>query len=208
MVGDEDGGSGPRTVIPGDLSPCWLCRRLLSPRALFCHACGAIQPARDLDPFAQLNMERRFDIALEALDRQHTGLLRTVDPARFLGRGPREQQFAADHKAAMERAHETLRDPLRRAIWLLADAGVPVTDATDDPEVGSLRAGLAAAADVHDVDHVATNVMQHLEHGVRSLAAAFRADDLPRAAAEVARLGALEALAAAARERRRHMPIA
>ena len=204
MVGSEEGGGhGPRTIISGDMSPCWFCQRRVAARAVFCHSCGAIQPARDLDPFTQHNMERRFDIALDALDRQHTGLLRTVDPGRFAGRGPREQQHAADHKAALERAYEILREPLRRARWLLDDAGEGIPVPADDADLAALRHGLDVAEDVHDVDHVATHMMQHLETCVRSIANAFRADDLARAAAEVARLGAIEALTLAARERRR-----
>ena len=98
--GNSGGISG---AIAGDLEPCGTCGRSVAPRALFCHACGAAQPPRPLDPFTRLGLERRFDSDLEQLSKQHAGFTRVMDPERFAARGPRQQ---ANAKAQVEALRE------------------------------------------------------------------------------------------------------
>ena len=119
--GNSSGGiSG---AIAGDLEPCGTCGRSVAPRALFCHACGAAQPPRPLDSFTRLGLERRFDIDLEQLSKQHAGFTRAMDPERFAARGPRQQANAKAQAEALRDAYEVLRDPIRRAHALLGLIG-------------------------------------------------------------------------------------
>ncbi|HZH28550.1 MAG TPA: iron-sulfur cluster co-chaperone HscB C-terminal domain-containing protein [Azospirillaceae bacterium] len=203
-------GPGPGVLIEGDLIGCWLCQRALSPRALFCHACGALQPLRALDPFARLNLERRFDIGQEQLERQYTGLRRTLDPQRFATRVGRERQHAREHLDALTKAYEILKDPVRRARWLLDQEGVGVPTAEEadaaDPDMASevvrLRHDLATAEDVNDIDVVAARVTRNIEGCLKRLAVAFRNGDLALAAIVLVRMSSFEAVAEEARSTR------
>ncbi|MGQ9367734.1 molecular chaperone DnaJ [Azospirillum sp. ST 5-10] len=205
------GTGGPRIAgtIDGDLHPCWLCGRSVAARALFCHGCGAVQPPAALDHFTRLGLERRFDIDLEQLARQHAGLSRALTPERFVARGVRQQSNAAAQAEALAEAHAVLRDPVRRARYLLELLGGDriENDPGTAPEESELRARLDAAAADPDagaaaMDRVAHEVAQRIEGCIRELAHAFRTGLTGAAARVLARLEALEAVAADARARR------
>lgn len=213
--GPRQGGSSPGSVS-GDLEPCWSCGGSVAPRALFCHACGAIQPPRALDPFARLGMERRFALDLDQLERQRAGFGRALDPARFAAKGLREQANAKAQTDALREAHETLRDPVRRAHALLALLGgtAPRPEAgAEDPDEDSagLTAALSAAADGAALDRLGHDIARRIETCIARLGPAFakaQADPAQTGAAAriLARLEGLEALAAEAAARRASLP--
>lgn len=199
----EHRGSGIAGTIDGDMTPCWLCGKNLGRRALFCHACGAVQPPRELDHFARLGLERRFDIELEHLDRQRHGLSKALDPDRFLARGPRQQDYARRQSDALDAAHAVLREPLNRARYLLELEKVPLAVfAAPDEELAPLRAELAAATECPALDRLGTDVSRRIAEGITGLAAAFRHDRFEDAARLVIRLEGLEAIATETRARR------
>ena len=216
--GNNSGGiSG---AIAGDLEPCGTCGRSVAPRALFCHACGAAQPPRPLDPFTRLGLERRFDIDLEQLSKQHAGFTRAMDPERFAARGPRQQANAKAQVDALREAYEVLRDPIRRAHALLSLlGGTPAASdeagtgsENGDEEIADLAARLSRADDALELDRIGLDLGQRIEACIKYLTPAFRKaqtasgpDSPPTfdgAARILARLERLEALAADVRDRR------
>ncbi|SMH58268.1 J domain-containing protein [Azospirillum agricola] len=215
MTRSDSGPPGSRTggisgSLAGDLEPCALCGGPVAPRALFCHACGAVQPPRPLDPFARLGLERRFDLDPAQLARQHAGFGRALAPERFAARSPREQADAKAQLQALDAAHEALRAPVRRAHALLAlldlPAGAAATDDTDE-ETTALVTAVAAATDPAALDRAALDVDHRIEACIKYLTPAFRkaqADPSKTDAAAriLARLERLESLAAEAAARR------
>ncbi|MBK1837820.1 molecular chaperone DnaJ [Azospirillum sp. YIM B02556] len=208
--GNSSGGiSG---AIAGDLEPCGTCGRSVAPRALFCHACGAAQPPRPLDPFTRLGLERRFDIDLDQLSKQHAGFTRAMDPARFAARGRRQQANAKAQVDALREAYDVLRDPIRRAHALLDLLGGSPAAGDEDEEIAELAGRLARADEALELDRIGLDLSQRVEACIRYLAPAFRkaqtasGPDSPPAsdgaARILARLERLEALAAEVRERR------
>lgn len=202
------GGNGPHPhgiagAIDGGLQPCWQCGQDVGARALFCHGCGAVLPPRPLDPFTRLGVEPRFDLDLAVLGRQLAGFTRALDPARFAARSPRQQANARAQAEAMAQAHAVLHDPLPRARTLLRREGVelPSPDPARDPDTASLAASLASG-DVAVLDQVAADAGRLTEEGIRALADAFRRGLTGDAARLLARLEALDTIAAAARDRR------
>lgn len=207
MTRSDSGGDhrGPRiaAIIEGDLQPCWLCGRSVAARALFCHACGAVQPPRPLDHFSRLGMERRFDIDLEMLAKQRAGLSRALDPERFTARGARQQALARQQAEALDAAYEVLHDPVRRARYLLELNGdSPLMLDAADPETTALKAELAAATDAVAVDRLGAQVTRRIAGCIKDLATAFRGGATDLAAATLSRLEALESIAAEARAKR------
>ncbi|MBY6262136.1 molecular chaperone DnaJ [Azospirillum sp. 412522] len=208
--------SGISGAIAGDLEACGTCGRSVAPRALFCHACGAAQPPRPLDPFTRLGLERRFDIDLDQLSKQHAGFTRAMDPERFAARGPRQQANAKAQVEALSDAYEVLRDPIRRAHALLSLlGGAPAMDGEGgdgDEEIADLVTRLARAVDAQELDRIGLDLNQRVETCIRYLAPAFRkaqsasGPDSPPAfdgaARILARLERLEALATEVRDRR------
>jgi molecular chaperone HscB len=200
--------SGRPSTVTGDMVSCWLCSQPVSQRALFCHHCGTVQPPRVLDPFTRLGLPIRFDVDSAVLERQFTGFRRTLAPERFTDKGPREKSNARAHLDALQHAYDTLRDPVRRARYLLDMARTTAVGnaAPIDPELVALEAEAAETDDTVALDRLANRAARGIEQCILDLSAAFRADELGSAAGAMARLERLEALAATIRERRQRLP--
>jgi molecular chaperone HscB len=103
----------------GPVSACWSCQGPVAARAIFCHACGSVQPPGDTDHFSRLGLPRSFDIDPDKLEKQYLGFQRVLHPDRFVAKPARQRMIAESQAVAMNEAFQTLQDPLRRAAYLL-----------------------------------------------------------------------------------------
>ena len=221
---------------PGqELYPCWSCFGSVSVRAWFCHHCGNVQTPRLLDHFSRLNLPVGFDLSLPALERQYNGLRRRLQPDRFTGKSGKEQQIAARHVLALTQAYEVLRQPLRRAeylLWLRSDPahranegagtdsdcrGMAVTainDAAPAPEslqnaagVGNEDLGerLAQAATAREMIAVQQRLTAKIQAAMVAMTAAFVANDLSQARQLLNQVRQLTTLAGEVAERLQQM---
>lgn len=203
-------GAEPRQAEPA----CWSCGEPVAARAMFCHACGRLQPPRidakgGDDAFARLGLPRRFDVDPVAIDRQHAGFSQRLAAERFLDRRVEEQRHAARHRAALDEARAVLADPWQRALHLLALAGEKVPGSAADAGVRDLspaaslaRATLAEAARPDEVEPLIDALDERLDDLFADLTAAFRAGDLAEAADLAAEIDRQRSLMAEARLRR------
>jgi molecular chaperone HscB len=182
-----------------------MCQSGVSNKAIFCHECGTIQPARaTLTHFDRLGFDSRFDLDSETLAERYAAQQRIFKAQRFAGRGPRQRQLASEHLEKLDVAYATLCDPVRRAEYLLGlldDGGTsPVLGPLADVE--ALRLDLNNALDGAAVDRVANQASRAVETCIRDLSAAFRQHEIAEVSGILARLAQLEAVANAARSRR------
>jgi len=185
---------------------CWLCQKQVSPRALFCHHCGTIQPVRAIDHFARLGMERRVDIDLELLERQFQTLQKTLDPNRFAVRAQGERGLAAKQLEALWEAYETLRDPVRRGRYWLDLHHMEFDDAqTVHPAVQEIRLQYEQAQTTCDLDRVARQAGSAFEDGIMRLLNSLRQQNWQQANASLIELHGIEGVLNEARDRRRGM---
>jgi molecular chaperone HscB len=154
------------------LVACWSCRGPVAAAALFCHTCGAVQPPGGQDHFARLGLPRSFEIDAANLDKRYFAFQRNLHPDRFARKPARERALAESQSASLNQAYETLKDPLRRAGYLLELAGRPsaaVNAATvDDEEL--LTEALENREALMEAEHAAAVD----EMGSRAAAAAVR----------------------------------
>ena len=54
--------------LSGTVVPCWSCKGPVSPRALFCSTCGAVQPPGSLDYFTRLGLPIGYAVAITDLE--------------------------------------------------------------------------------------------------------------------------------------------
>jgi molecular chaperone HscB len=102
---------------------CWSCEREGGAGPL-CAACGAILPADEKqDRFVALGVPRRFSIDLGAAESNFKKLSRQVHPDRFATADPRARKAALSRTVQLNEAWRTLKDPVRRAEYLLELAG-------------------------------------------------------------------------------------
>lgn len=202
------------TAAPGDagtvdVAPCWSCAGPVAGRALFCHACGAIQPPGRSDYFARLVLPRRFDHAVDAIERQYLGFARQLHPDRFARRTPRERAIAQSQSVELNAAYETLKNPLRRARYLAGLVGVdlPVDGKTiADPELLTeameAREALGEAASTGEVDALVATSSTNMAAIFEALPALFDARDRDTLRSAILRLSYLDKFADEARARR------
>lgn len=196
-------GFSDYTSAGKDCPHCWLCQKTVSNRALFCHHCGTIQPLRDIDHFARLGLERRIDIDIEHLEHQYAALSRTLDPQRFLIRGIGERGHAAKQLEALNLAHDTLREPLKRGrYWLSLNEKEFQQSSETHPFVKELRQELDTAAEPAQCDRVAQKAGHALEQGIMGLMQALRGQKWQEASAALAELDGLEVILGDVRARR------
>jgi molecular chaperone HscB len=182
---------------------CWLCMKNMSPRAIFCHHCGTIQPVRMIDHFTRLGLERRVDIDLGLLERQYQSLKKTLNPDRFAIRGMGERNHATKQLEALNDAFDTLRDPVRRGRYWL---GLHEQDFADsqaaNPAVQEIKLEFDGARSPSDVDRVAQKAGQHFEDGIMRLLQSLRQQNWQQANATLVELDGMEGILNQARARR------
>jgi len=105
---------------------CTECQQLMdSPIA--CATCGSLGqlPADTFDSFELFGQQRSYDVDLEALHRRYLALCRVIHPDIAGGQASQQRRQALNLSAELNRAYETLRDPVARAAYMLALAGGP-----------------------------------------------------------------------------------
>jgi len=105
---------------------CGECQQLMeSPIA--CASCGALGqlPADTFDCFELFGLDRSYEVDLEALHRKYLALSRVIHPDIASGEASDQRKQALNLSAELNRAYETLRDPVARAAYMLTLAGGP-----------------------------------------------------------------------------------
>lgn len=195
------------------LHPCWSCKGPVANRALFCSVCGAVQGPGAVDHFTRLGIAETFEVDLRELERQYFGFQRRLHPDRFASRTPRERALSQQQAVALNEAYETLRDPLKRAAYLLRRRGRTVdidgAATVNDPallmEAMEMREALAEAESPADVSKIAARADAEVLACQCAISGALGAEDLERAANLTTRLKYLYKLADEARARKAKM---
>lgn len=175
--------------VPPRVESCWSCRGPVEAHALFCATCGAVQPPRPADAFARLGLEPSFDIDADDLDRHYFDLQRRLHPDRFAARSAKERVISQSQASELNAAHETLHDPVKRALCLLEMGGVNVhangCNTVSDPvilmEAMEQREALMEAESAQEVARIAGVAGREMEDCLREISQAFGSRDLAAA---------------------------
>ena len=195
---------------PARPESCWSCHGPLPSGSLFCPVCGAVQGPDQSDYFHRLGLEPGYDLVTDALERSYFDLQRKLHPDRFATRSPREKAMSQAQATALNDAYQTLKDPLRRAMYLLAlrqgkADGIPVLPPAPPDvlmEQMERREELAAARSAGAVREVLQAAQADMLACRKELSAAFAAGDCGQAALLSLRLKYLSKLAEDCRLRR------
>ena len=104
---------------------CWSCGAAVSTDAHFCAACGKIQPlASGTDYFAFLGLGRRLALEADELEGRFHKLSWKLHPDRFVRASEYERELSLERSSQLNDAYRTLREPVSRVEYLLAQAGM------------------------------------------------------------------------------------
>jgi molecular chaperone HscB len=184
------------------MAGCWSCDAPVGAEAAFC-GCGAIQPLQPgLDHFAVMGLLRRFDLDPGELAQRHKELSRRLHPDRFARADPRARRYSLERATQLNDAYKVLREPARRAEYLLRLHGMDVTDekkTVGDPEllmqVMEDREALAearAAGDRAGLAALGERVVGQRQAALQQVGEAFGRGALEEAARQVVALRYLD----------------
>ena len=103
---------------------CWNCGQAAA-GALFCPSCSTLQPPPE-DYYQLLGLERKLKLSLDDLQRRFYDLSRQLHPDRFMRKPERERQYSLDASSILNDAYRTLRDPVKRAQYVLSREGFDI----------------------------------------------------------------------------------
>lgn len=200
-----------RDCPSGDaMHTCWSCKGTVNGCALFCPICDVIQPPGQSDHFTRLRLPQIFDISRSDLDRQYFAFQRRLHPDRFVMQSSKEQALSQQQATAVNEAYETLRDPLRRAEYLLHLMGRTGTGGAGrgtDPallmEIMQRREELGEASESETINALAAHAEADVLACQRAIQNAFGVGDLDMAGSLTVRLKYLLRLLDETRARRR-----
>jgi len=174
---------------------CWSCQKAAGEDVL-CAACGAVQPPHaKTDYFRVFGIPCAFAVDLAALEQRYKELTKILHPDRFARADPRARRASLERSVQLNEAWRCLRDPIRRAEYLLSLHGLDIGETAGTSreasehatlpvppvllmEVLELREALAAshaAKDVHETEALIARVRGRLDAVMKDVATGFAA---------------------------------
>lgn len=103
---------------------CWQCGRAAE-SSLFCAGCNALrQPPNDY--YALFGLEPKLTLSVDDLQRRFYELSRQLHPDRFTRKPEIERQYSLDASSVLNDGYRTLKDPVKRAQYLLRREGFEI----------------------------------------------------------------------------------
>jgi molecular chaperone HscB len=136
-----------------------------------------------LDPFDTLGLQPSFDIDERRVEQRYRELSRLLHPDKYVGKSAAERRMALGKAVAVNEAIRLLRDPIARALSLLARRGVEANEGGEpkaDPgflmQMMEAREALAearASRDAPGVKKLAAEVEEKRKQALAGLSRAF-----------------------------------
>lgn len=197
------------------LKACWSCKGPLPAGDLFCATCDAVQPPAAVDHFVRLGVDSTFDVDVPALDHLYFDLQRQLHPDRFATKAPKEKALSQQQATALNDAYETLKDPLKRADYLVHLRGVDVLpegcnlvrDQSILMEAMEMRERLAMADSMEELNAIQRETKVEIDDVLSALSLAFQGGDIQGACQLTTRLKYLDKMMGEVRQGRARLMI-
>lgn len=105
---------------------CWSCSAAIDDSALFCLACGKIQPANSINYYSVFGLVPVLNLDLGMLEHQFHKLSRKLHPDRFARAAAEEKEWSLAQSSLLNDAYRTLKDPIARTRYLLRLNGAEI----------------------------------------------------------------------------------
>ena len=183
-------------TVTTTMKPCWSCKGPVGLSALFCSTCSAVQGPARVTHFERLGVEYSFDVDVSALDQLYFDLQRQLHPDRFANCTPKEKALSQQQATALNDAYEILKDPLRRADYMVHVQGIDVLpegcnlvqDQSILIEAMEMRERLETVEALADLNVIAKESKAAIEKVIGQLSTVFRDDDVEAACKLTTRL--------------------
>jgi molecular chaperone HscB len=141
---------GKRTELQMARSMCWHCQSEVHGE-YFCVQCVKVQPvSKELDYFTCLGRPRLLNIDLGVLEGKYYELSRVFHPDFFQNKTETEQAISLRNSALLNTAYRTLKDPIRRAEYLIQLEAGSAKDIRTSPPADLFEEILALQEDLEE----------------------------------------------------------
>ncbi len=189
---------------------CWSCKGPVAAAALFCPTCDAVQAPASVNHFERLGIDVTYDVNTGAIDRLYFDLQRQLHPDRFATKAPKEKALSQQQATALNDAYEVLKDPLKRADYLVHLLGVDVLpegcnlvkDQTVLIEAMEMREKLMMADSMKALNEIQRDTKAEIDDVLCALSLAFAGDDIRGACQLTTRLKYLDKMMGEVRQSR------
>lgn len=131
-------------------SMCWHCQSEVTGE-YFCEQCVKVQPvSKELDYFACLGLPRLLNIDPETIEGKFYELSRVFHPDFYQTKTPTEQAISLRNSALLNTAYRALKDPVRRAEYLLQLEAGSAKDIRTSPPADLFEEILALQEDLEE----------------------------------------------------------
>lgn len=150
---------------------------------LFCGQCGRLYPTDDANHFELFGLAPGYDLDAALLRRRYLNLVRAIHPDRFPAAAAEVARLSERVSAQVNRAFQTLRDPVLRAEYLLEmfggrpsaeDRQVPVEVLSDALALRERIERARADDDGAALDRLRGQVRRRCEESLAAVAALAR----------------------------------
>ena len=142
--------AGKRTELHMARSMCWHCQSESSGE-YFCQQCVKLQPmSKDLDYFTCIGLPRMLSLDAESLESRFYELSRVFHPDFFQNKTDTEQAISLGNSALLNTAYKTLKDPIRRAEYLVQLEAGAVKDIRNTPPAELFEEILSLQEDIEE----------------------------------------------------------
>lgn len=149
--------------------------------------------------FHLLNIQPAFDIDLAALEAEYFKAQRQYHPDRFVGKPSQEMTESLQKSMDINQAYEILKNPLKRARYLLGLQGINVGTEADSVkpanallmEIMDLREQLAEAKDNKEINRLYEQIGNLHQNSLFSISKYYANGEWEKMAQETLRLGYL-----------------
>src|SRR5947208_7533391 len=139
-----------RTELQMARSMCWHCQSEVHGE-YFCVQCVKVQPvSKELDYFTCFGLPRLLTIDSQALETKFYELSRTFHPDFFQRKTDAEQAISLGNSALLNTAYRTLKDPIRRAEYLVQLEAGSAKDIRTSPPADLFEEILALQEDLEE----------------------------------------------------------
>ena len=192
------------------LKPCWSCKGPVPVANLFCPTCEAVQGPAPVSHFERLGIDVTFDVDVAAIDRLYFDLQRQLHPDRFATKAPKEKALSQQQATALNDAYEVLKDPLKRADYMVHILGVDVfpegcnlvNDQAILIEAMEMREKLMMADSMNALNDIQRDTKSEIDDVLTALSLAFKGEDIEGACQLTTRLKYLNKMMGEVRQAR------
>lgn len=182
-------------VISNSERSCWNCNKKIGNEKFFCKLCKIIQPPLgEMSFFGIFDSPETYDVDVKLLTENYRKLQSMLHPDKFGNSNDEEQQYSAEQSSLINKAYNTLLDPLSRALYMLElrDVLIGEENTVQDPEflmeIMEINEMLSEVKSLKDLDGIREKNNASMDECILGISSSLAEDNLEMAKGSVIKL--------------------